>query len=363
MPPKRVMKLIRGNIIADGVATRIQKATYENPYFYTYERGKHKVSVSVCGYVGPPSSTSYSEILILGSHLYPYFFNNILEFVNPTIIPTAARPNTVISEFPGVTIRDFNEILKDLKNPFPRRCVSKYLLTKLTRTQLDNLPPRFNAMCVKLTQPCLHIVDSRVVRCHTGNTSTDLARWKAVFKCIAKEDGILTKVDHYTCHSHAATARKFEEVMLRTETSNWPRKINTTSHSRLKPFLKEVLTQEGHVTIPLSGNHVKPYMNHMATYLHHLMNWPDHIQPLNAQALHSILHSKLLPDVYMFRNVRHLQSKHIPIHNGRTRYGHYCTPLATLFKDVQPIVSQCFSILFPGLDSFWVTTVEIVVQA
>jgi len=331
-------------------------------YFFTYEAGKHKMDAMVHGFVGDSSATSYSELMIAGSHHHLEFFQALARYQGNACSMPYKSP---MQWFPKLKMRNLNELLTDVKSEWPMKPLAKKIRSTLTAEQLARLPQQFSTVCIPLTHACLVLVDSRVVRCASTDVS-NTARWKVLFKCLGKnEEQQFDKLDLYSCFPRPGYARKYERLHYERDhsqpSSPWPYRLpaNQTYNKDLQAALKDRMSKYGFVMIPLSSDHVHHYMENMAQYMKSLMAWPEHLSPLSLEVLKT---SDTLNHRHLYRNITQKQSKHIPMIHGRTRYGHYCPALRNLFSDIESIVAHAYSVMYPEDHQIWATTAEIIVQ-
>jgi hypothetical protein len=340
-------------------------------YFHTFQPYRHKLHTIVHGFIGTQCATSYSYVIIVGSHHHIEFFNSLHRHgVDNKSLPL--QSNT--TWYPHLKLSEVNAILSEVRNINTTLQIAQKIRTDLTNEQTQALPESFSLACIQLDKPCLIIINPKTIRCGTSQESNTV-RWKTMYKCISNNSTQTSSICHddlQTDFPGPESARNYEKY-TRTQTP-WPKLLTSTTTPQvydpgLQDALRCKLDEYGVVLIPLCPLRTQKYVNIMSTYLKNLMQWPNHVNILDVSLMKTVC-ADYLPEVlpqglqknHLFRYSRQRQSKHIPATHGFTKYGHYCEELENLLDDIQIIITHAFSVTFPEDKHIWVTTAELIVE-
>lgn len=353
---KRVIEIREAELINDITADRLSM-TNKNlsrlmQYHFTNNVEKHCMDIVVHGFQGETCRKSFSEIYIAGSHNHPQFFK-LLQHAHRD--PFVARHLSETTWIPRVRLREINQLLVDMRLETPLLPISRQIKNSLSEAECKALPREFKGYCLPVAEPCISFIHPALLRTMTDCPSKTI-RWKFLFRCRSLNTSlkdVLDERDMYSIFPQPYFARKYEENLIERK-SPWPYKIKAhDTDPQLLHIMKQRIQDIGILTLPISTDFVARYINLCNAYMHKLMQCPSDIPIITLMAKDS---------VYRYRNRANFRSSHIPMHTGRTMYGHHCTNLKALCLEIEPLIYGLFHCMYPDDNQIWVTTSEIIIQ-
>lgn len=313
----------------------------------TSESGKHILEFLVHGFEGPSNHKSFSEFYISGSHKHPKFFELFATYHDEFRMK---KFESTITWFPRLKMSTVNSVLQDIKSGESKQGVSKFIKDRLSQSELNSLPIEFSVFMLPVDKFSLTIIHPSVIR-KVCLDSSDLLRWKFLFKCRSLNGDKLDKLDELPSFPSSKYARKYEEKLNKNISGFFPYRMKTPSNENLEEFIRCNMDKHGVMLFPLDGVFVMDYIYKVKKYMYFLMRCDFEKIPLFSD--------KYSP--YHYRNLSKM-SKHIPKWHGRTRYGHFCSDLKALCVQIEPVIRSAFQSIYPEDRDVYACTSEIIIQ-
>ena len=320
-PPRRIITTLPFDLIPDQVADelvrnknkRLHSSRARNIPFQ-YRSKDPQFDVLVHSFTGESSLTSFSDICIAGSHKHVAFF-------------------TVLQELDiHLNMQDLNQLIRELKQPNVSTLQARRIGIKLTPEIINQLPDAFKAFVMPVQFTSLIIMDTRLIRRPCYHVRSNTIRWNIRYSVGNTPRLRLTHFDH---PAYAMNYERKDKMQV-----DWPVKLKlpVDFNKDLKQLLNERLNVFGAVAIPLSDDHIQPYIENISMYLQTLMNIPTSFKLNSLEFLPEML--KPENKHWRFRNNSVTMSKHIHEYTGETNYGSCSPHVKNLFHQIEMIVSH-----------------------
>lgn len=386
---KRIIQVLEPELVLAGSSDNMTehhiKSTthYFSDLYSIHSLHQEVFDIVVHGFTGEVSKTSYTELYISGSHKYPDFFKILAKCWKHTTQVNQCH----LTWFPGLKMKQVNEILQDLRQERPVFVISQKMKKYLNTEYIQTLPEKFYGVYIPVTEPCISFIHPQTLRCGT-TTKSNTIRWKIAYRCITSQQNntirkILdlveasdpknlndSKESHEVSHEYSMfpypqAARTYEEIMCGHSDVLWPYEVKPSPQldSELVQAIKNSVEKHGIATIPLSSQFLQRYIEELEKYMYQMMNYhPKELEMKNLFQPGVLQKSEEKQKEYHYRNVKQKQSKHIPQGHGRTLYGHHSKAIKQLLMDISPVISHAVHAIYPESIHATINTSELIIQ-
>jgi len=358
---KRVIRVADYDFMYDGAVDdllfsekHIQKVLRQ--FHFSDVGEKHMLDVVVHGFRGEKCSRSATEIYIPGSHKHVHFFKLVSEYLQYITSHKTKFFKSTGTWMAGLSLRDINDILTDVHRERADRMWVREMKSSLTSEEMSSLPKKFVGACLPVSDPNISFIHPSIVRGYTS-TCSETVRWKFLFKCrsLVEHKEVIDDIDMLSVFPNPKIGRSYENLQNQGKTSPWPHLISQKhpKNKYLQDMIYKALDTIGFVTLPLSPDFVNQHINAVEKYMYQLMKCPPE---------KSLFMENPEEKEYYYRSKKGFTTKHIPDSTGRTMYGHYSAEMKHLCTQIEPLIANVMSCLYPKDDQIWVTTSEIIIQ-